>query len=57
MDRFKQGQESFRDTVIAYIIGFQNDLYWREGEGRNALQELLEAIIERHGSIVQEFKS
>ena len=56
MDRFKQGKESFRDTVIAYIIGFQNDRYWREGEGRNALQELLEAIIERHGSIGQEFK-
>ena len=56
MDRYKAGKESFRDLVIAYIIGFQNERYWKDGEGRRALQELLELIIERHGGMGQDFK-
>lgn len=56
VESFKDGQEDFRDQVIAYIIGFQNERYWKDGEGRRALQELLELIIERHGSIGQDFR-
>lgn len=56
MDRYKAGMESFRDLVIAYIIGFQNERYWQVGEGRRALQELLGLIIERHGDMGQDFK-
>lgn len=56
VESFKDGQEDFRDQVIAYIIGFQNERYWQIGEGYRALQELLELIIERHGDMGQDFK-
>ena len=56
MDRYKHGEESFRDLVIAYIIAFQNERYWQEGEGRQALQELLELVTERHGKPGEDFR-
>ena len=56
VESFKDGQEDFRDQVIAYIIGFQNERYWHVGEGRRALQELLELIMERHGKIGEDFR-
>lgn len=56
VESIKDGQEYFRDQVIAYIIGFQNERYWQVGEGRKALQELLELIMERHGKIGEDFR-
>lgn len=56
VESFKDGQEDFRDQVIAYIIGFQNERYWQVGEGLKALQELLELIMERHGKIGEDFR-
>lgn len=46
-----------RDLISSYIVGFQNDKYWRtESEGYKALQELLELIADRHGDYMQEYK-
>lgn len=56
-DDRKEGKADFRDLVICYIIGFQNDKYWeKESEGYQALQDLLEMIHERHGGLYQEYK-
>ena len=52
-----KGREHFRDLVLAYICGLQNEKYWRtECEGYKALQALLELIEERHGGMMQPYK-
>ncbi len=57
-DRYKDGQENFRDLVICYIIGFQNERYWQpDSEGYKALQDLLMLITERHGKIGEDFSN
>lgn len=56
MGDYTEGKERFRDIVIAYIIGIQNEMIDKEGEGYSALQRLLDLIESRHGSMYEDFR-
>ncbi len=56
MSEYGKGQANFRDMVIAYIIGMQNEMQDRKGEGYTTLQKLLEQIEERHGGMYEKFR-
>lgn len=56
-NEYNEGREHMRDLVIAHIIGFQNEKYWKpESEGYQALQGLLVLIADRYGGMCEEIK-
>ena len=56
-NEYNEGREHMRDLVIAHIIGFQNEKYWKsESEGYQALQDLLILITDRYGEVCEDIK-
>lgn len=50
-----EGREDFRDVVICYIIGMQND-YPQDSGQYMSLQKLLMQIIDRHGDVFTPYR-